>query len=272
MSNELPGWVPERRGNRIYVIAEVGVNHNGDLKQAMTLAQVAKEAGADCVKFQAFTAEELVTANGGKVEYQKKAGPQGESQQDMLRPLELHLDDFEALRDRCEDLRIDFLVTPFTASWVYALLGLGVIHWKVASTCLKSGLLLTAIIKSRLPTIISTGLSGAREVKDTLWRFQRQRYCDLAVLHCVSLYPTKLEQCNLRAIKTVEEITKCPAGFSDHTVETITGALAVAAGAQILEKHITLNKSLPGPDHKSSLEPSQLRAYIKLAREAGEAM
>jgi len=254
-----------------YIIAEAGVNHNGQLATALELVRAAREAGADCIKFQAFTAGELVVKNTEKAQYQKCSGPKGESQYDMLQRLELKESEFAAIKKYCDELEIDFLITPFSPRWVQMFYEMGVAAFKIGSGNLNDTALLEAIGRTHLPVIISTGMSDLNEVDRALNIFRKAGSDCLAVLHCVSLYPTRLEQANLNAVKTIAEHTHLPTGFSDHTEELITGALAVAAGAVILEKHFTLDKKMEGPDHKMSLVPEELAEYIRLARLAGQA-
>ncbi|MBN1436435.1 MAG: N-acetylneuraminate synthase family protein [Sedimentisphaerales bacterium] len=251
-----------------YVIAEAGVNHNGDVSLALELVAAAKEAGADCVKFQAFSAEELVTKEAAKAEYQQNCGQAGESQCEMLKRYEFTRNAFAQIKQRCDELGIMFLATPFSTRWVDVLCELGVSAIKVGSGNIESGNLLDVIGQTGLPLIVSTGMSTLDEVDRTVARLRNAGSNELAVLHCVSLYPTRLDQVNLRAIATLQSHTQLTTGFSDHTCEIITGALAVAAGAQILEKHFTLDKAMDGPDHQASLEPNELREYITLAQQA----
>jgi N,N'-diacetyllegionaminate synthase len=254
-----------------YIIAEAGVNHNGQLATAMELVKAAREAGADCIKFQAFTAEELVVKNAEKAQYQKSSGPKEESQYDMLQRLELKESEFAAIKKYCDNLEIDFLITPFSPRWVRVFYEMGAAAFKTGSGNLNDIPLLEAIGQTHLPVIISTGMSELNEVDRALTILRKSGSERLAVLHCVSLYPTRIEQANLNAVKTIAEHTHLPTGFSDHTEELITGAVAVAAGAVILEKHFTLDKKMEGPDHKMSLEPKELAEYIRLARQAEKA-
>lgn len=255
-----------------YIIAEAGVNHNGELDLAMQLVDAARQAGADCVKFQAFTATELVARGAPKAHYQETCGTPGESQHDMLVRYELPEADFAKLKRYCDQQKIDFLVTPFSPHWVGVFVNLRVTAFKIGSGNLENIDLIRAITTARLPVIISTGMSDLERV-DRAVAVLRQNACGpLACLHCVSLYPTPLEQANLAAIRTLAQHTSCISGFSDHTQETATGAWAVVAGAAILEKHLTLDKHLDGPDHRMSLEPEAFAEYVRLARLARQAL
>jgi len=264
-----PAWLDARR--RPYVIAEAGVNHNGDLGLALRLIDAAKDAGADCVKFQAFSADELAVQDAPKADYQKRSGLAGESQHDMLRRHELPESAFRTLQARCRELGLDFLATPFSIPWVERLVQLGVTAIKIASGHLTALPYLQAVGHTRLPVILSTGMSNLQEVKDAIDALRQAGCGPLALLHCVSLYPTPQHRANLAAIHTLARHTQLPVGFSDHTLELDTGALAVAAGATILEKHLTLDKTLPGPDHALSLTPDEFAPYAAHARRAAAA-
>lgn len=266
----VPGWVDGRIVP--YVIAEAGVNHNGQLETAIKLVEAAKEAGADCVKFQAFTADEIAVKDTPKTEYQKRSGPAGESQYEMLQRCELAAAEFVAVKQRCDELGIDFLVTPFSVRWVEELEGMGAAAYKIGSGNLAVPELLEAIGRTGKPVILSTGMSDLAQAERAIAVIQKAGCGELAVLHCVSLYPTRLDQVNLRAMAVLGEKMELAVGFSDHTTEEITGALAVAAGAVILEKHLTLDRNMEGPDHAMSLEPEQLRRYIAMARQGRTAL
>ena len=265
----VPDWV--NRQVEPYIIAEAGVNHNGQLSLALAMAEAAKKAGADCVKFQAFSARELTTRDAAKAEYQQACGDDGEGQYEMLKRYELTDNAFSTLKQRCDMLGIDFLATPFSTKWVDLLVKLGVSAVKVGSGNIGSGSLLDVIGQTGLPLVVSTGMCDMVEVDGTLARLRGAGCGEIALLHCVSLYPTPPDQTNLRAIRTLQEHTGLPTGFSDHTQEVVTGGLAVAMGATILEKHFTMDKEMDGPDHKVSLEPSEMAEYVELAHKAAAA-
>ena len=267
--SERPGWLDG--SVKPYIIAEAGVNHNGQPDMALKLVDAAKHAGADCVKFQAFSTDDLAVKGAPKAPYQKTCGAEGESQYEMLKRYELTQEDFQVVYQHCRERQIDFLVTPFSLRWVEFLARMGVRAFKIGSGNIGTVDLLNAIGRTNLPVIMSTGMSNLAEVKAAIARLRAAGRVELAVLHCVSLYPTKLEQVNLSAIRTLAAATDLPTGFSDHTEELITGALAVAAGAVILEKHLTLDKNLDGPDHKISLTPAEMAEYVRLARLAATA-
>jgi len=260
-----PGWVDGRI--RPYIIAEAGVNHNGDLQTALRLVEAAKGSGADCVKFQAFTAEELTTKQAVKAAYQHCCGSPGESQYDMLKRCELTEKDFAAIKQHCDKQGIDFLATPFSARWVRVLAQMGITALKIGSGNITCQDFLKEIAETHLPVIMSTGMAYMPEVHQALDHLRRFGSSTIAVLHCVSLYPTTLAQINLATLAVMKQQLQVKVGFSDHTEDIITGALAVTAGAEILEKHITLDKNMDGPDHRMSLQPDQMFEYVKLTRQ-----
>ncbi len=235
---------------------------------AIQLVEAAKQAGADCVKFQAYTTVELATQSTAKAAYQKSCGVDGESQYEMLQRYELSEDEFFQLKEYCDAQHLDFLVTPFSRRWVQFLETLNVSAYKIGSGNLQHLDLLQAMGETGKPVILSTGMSNLQEVDQTLDRLQKFGCQEIAVLHCVSLYPTPIEEVNLKAIRTLANHTGMLTGFSDHTESMATGFLAVQQGAAILEKHLTLDKTLEGPDHRMSLEPKQLQIYIESAHRA----
>ncbi len=255
---------------RPYIIAEAGVNHNGSVDMALELIENAAHAGADCVKFQAFSAEQLVTENAPKASYQYDPENPSQTQFEMLQSLELEPESFALLANHCVQCKIDFMVTPFSIEWAKLLLDYNLCAFKISSSHLTSIDFLKAIGDFGLPIILSTGMSELNEVATAVSALDDVN--QLALLHCVSMYPTPFDKANLRAIKTLHDEFWVPTGFSDHTVETITGALAVAAGARILEKHFTLDKALPGPDHSTSLIPDDFQQYVQLATKVAEIM
>jgi len=268
MGNEIskPDWINGRKYP--YIIAEAGINHNGQIDLAFQLVDAAKQAGADCVKFQAYTSAELVTQEAAKAEYQESCGPDGQGQYEMLQRYEMSEDEFAQLKDYCDAQNIDFLITPFSRRWVRFFETLNVTAYKIGSGNLQHLDLLQAIGETGKPVIISTGMSNLEEVEQTLDRLQKAGCGEIAILHCVSLYPTPAEKSNLRAIRTLKEHTGLITGFSDHTKYVEMGLLAIQEGAFILEKHLTLDKTQEGPDHRISLEPTQLQIYIESAHQA----
>jgi N-acetylneuraminate synthase/N,N'-diacetyllegionaminate synthase len=259
-------------GERTFVVAEAGVNHNGCIDTALRLVDAAVDAGADAVKFQMFRAAELVTATAPTASYQKR-GAGERSQRAMLSRLELTQEEFARIKRHCDERSILFFATPFGESDVGRLVELGVMMFKIASTDLTNPPLLRAAVESRLPLIVSTGASTAEEIRESVASLFDLGAADrLVLLHCVSCYPTPLDAINLRAVGELEARFKVPCGLSDHTLATQTGAWAVAAGAHAVEKHFTLDPTDPGPDHAMSLDPMQLATYIAAIRQVERAL
>lgn len=255
----------------VLLIAEAGVNHDGDVGRAVELIEVAAECGADLVKFQMFRADDLVTANAAAAAYQQAAG--ATSQRELLRRLELSDADFSRIREHCRTRHIGFLATPFSPADVERLVRLDVPALKIASTDLNNVLLLHRAVQADLPLIISTGAATSEEIDAALSRLRAWHAAErLVLLHCVSGYPAPLSAANLRAIAALRARFGRPVGFSDHTQSTEIAGWAVAAGACVLEKHFTLDPSASGPDHAMSLNPAQLAAYVAAARAAETAL
>ncbi len=260
-------------GEPCFIVAEVGVNHNGDINLAKKLIDAAKGAGADAVKFQTFKAEEVVTKNAAKAEYQKTV--KEESQYGMLKKLELTEDDFGELANYAKEKDILFLSSPFdkeSVDLLDLLYELDVPAFKVGSGEITNFPLLRYIAKKAKPIILSTGMSTLGEVEEALNVIRSEGVKDVILLHCVSNYPAKIEDVNLRAMGTLKQAFKLPVGFSDHTLGVTMPIAAVALGACVIEKHFTLDKNLPGPDHKASLEPSELREMIKAIKDVENAL
>ena len=249
----------------VYVIAEAGVNHDGDVDRACELIHVAAAAGADAVKFQVFKAERLVTRAAPTADYQRKTG-ESSSQYERLMRLELGYDAFGELADCARQQRIEFLATPFSVPDLVFLLELGVSAIKLASPDIVNSLLLRAAGQAGIPVIASTGAADADEIEMAVRYLAALGNTDFALLHCVSTYPTPEDEANLGAIRTLAESFECIAGYSDHTESVEMGGLAAAGGAKIIEKHFTLDRSGDGPDHAFSLEPEQLATYIECIR------
>lgn len=246
-----------------YIIAEAGINHDGKIKNAFKLIDIAKKVGADCVKFQAFTAKDLTIKPNRRTKYQKQ-----KSQYQILLKYELKKNDFKKIKEYCDYKHIDFLITPFSPWWVETFSELGVKIFKISSGSLRSLNLLREIGKTKLTVILSTGMCNINDVKNAVDILRDNGCKNLFILHCVSLYPTKLEQINLFAMHVLRNEFNVSIGFSDHTIEVTTGELAVAAGAVILEKHFTINREGSSPDHKLSLTPRGLKRYIEKSKKA----
>jgi len=263
-------WVGE--GEPCFIIAEAGVNHNGDIKIAKKLIDIAKEAGADAVKFQTFKAEKVVTQNAEKAEYQKATTGVEESQFEMIKRLELTERDFEELFSYAHQKGIVFLSSPFDKESVDILDTLGVPAFKIPSGEVTNFPLLKYIARKKKPVILSTGMSTLGEVEEALDVIRKERAKEIILLHCVSSYPAKMEDMNLKAMESLRYAFRLPVGLSDHTPGITVPVAAVALGACIIEKHFTMDKNLPGPDHKASLEPGELQEMIKAIRDVEKAL
>lgn len=250
------------------VIAEAGVNHNGDLGMALKLVDVAAEAGADFVKFQTFSADRLATAAARKAAYQAAATDADESQLDMLRRLELSAAAHTQIVERCRERSIGFLSTGFDIESVDFLIGLGIPLIKIPSGELTNLPYLRHVGAIGLPTVLSTGMAELDEVAQAINALEaagllRSR---LTVLHCTTEYPAPFADVNLRAMQAMRSAFGVEVGYSDHTPGIEVAVAAVALGARVIEKHFTLDCDLPGPDHRASLPPEQLMAMVRAIR------
>jgi N,N'-diacetyllegionaminate synthase len=259
-------------GLPVFVIAEIGVNHNGDLAMARSLIDVAVDAGADAVKFQTFQAERIATAEAPKADYQIRATGNAETQLDMLRKLELSADAHRELQAYCHDRDITFLSTPFDEQAADFLDELGVLAFKISSGDVTNSPLLRHIALKGKPVILSTGMSTIEEVIEAISVLRSSGREDVILLHCVSNYPAKPEEVNLRAMQTMRSAFDVPVGFSDHTQGIEIALAAVALGACVIEKHFTLDRNLPGPDHRASLEPAELKTLLRSIRKVESAL
>ena len=258
-------------GHPCFVIAEAGVNHNGRLDLARKLIDTAKRAGADAVKFQVFSAEEIATRTAEKAEYQRRGTGEG-TQYEMLKRLELSEEDFEKLARHAERRGIIFLASAFGEKGVGLLERLGVPAFKIPSGEITNFPLLKHIAGKKKPIILSTGMSTLQEVEEALRVIRKEGAKEVVLLHCVSNYPAKIEEVNLRAMETLRRVFGLPVGLSDHTVGITIPVAAVALGAAVIEKHFTLSRELPGPDHKASLEPDELLEMVLRIREVEKAL
>lgn len=249
-------------GEPVFVIAEIGVNHDGDVGLAKELIHAAVDAEADAVKFQVFSPDRLVRRDAPTATYQRKAN-QSASQHEMLARLALSHDAFADLAAYAGQCGVEFLATPFSVPDLQFLLSIGVRAIKLASTDIVNAPLLDAAAKSRRPVILSRGAADRDEIAAALDRLRGADVAGLALLHCLSSYPTPEYEANLAVIQTLAQTFRCVVGFSDHTESLTIGGYAAAAGARIIEKHITLSRSRSGPDHAFSLEPAQLAEYIR---------
>lgn len=259
------------------IIAEGGVNHNGSLEMALKLVREAAAAGADYVKFQTFKAERLVSPSARKADYQREACGEG-SQLDMLRRLELSENDFEKIAGECRRCGIGFMSTPFDDESIDALNRIGMDYWKIPSGEITNLPYLRKVASKGGKIILSTGMSTLAEVAEALRALTAAgaKTSEIYLLHCTTQYPAPYESVNLRAMDTLRSLPCAGVGYSDHTRGTEVAVAAAALGAEIIEKHFTLDRSLPGPDHQASLNPVELREmvsqirHIELALGSGE--
>lgn len=256
----------------VYIIAEAGVNHNGDVNIAKQLVDAAAEAGVDAVKFQTFKTENLVCKDAKKAEYQTETTDKTESQFDMLKKLELTLDMHRELIDYCKKKKVTFLSTPFDMESIELLEQLGMEVYKIPSGEITNLPYLRKIGSLGKKVILSTGMSTIQEVQDAVKVLRESGSEDISVLHCNTQYPTPMEDVNLNVIQTMREALGVPVGYSDHTQGIEVPIAATALGATIIEKHFTLDKGMEGPDHKASLEPEELKKMVQAIRNIEKAL
>ncbi|AVF02951.1 MULTISPECIES: N-acetylneuraminate synthase [Devosia] len=257
-----------------FIIAEAGVNHNGDAALARRLVEVAAESGADAVKFQTFSADKLTAKGAAKAEYQKRATGDGD-QYDMLKALEMSEVLHKELAALSSELGIEFMSTAFDEDSLDLLVALGIRRIKVPSGEITNYPFLRYMVRKNLPLIVSTGMADLAEVEEAIAVIAAERQsCGLSgslkdivtVLHCTSNYPAAVEDVNLNAMLTMGKATGMPVGYSDHTLGVAVSTAAVAMGARVIEKHFTLDKTMPGPDHAASLDPDDLKAMVDAIR------
>ena len=256
----------------VYIIAEAGVNHNGQLDLALRLCNAAKEAGVDAVKFQTWKTEIIVTAQARQAAYQTKNTGVEESQFDMLKKLELSYDHFRYIQDYCKKIGIDFLSTPDEEESLKFLVSLGLPFIKVGSGEVTNIPYLRKIASCGKPVILSTGMSTLAQVAIAYDTLLKAGAPTVSLLHCTTNYPCPYDEVNLRAMQTLKDAFKCQVGYSDHTMGTEIPVAAVAMGAEIIEKHFTLDRTMEGPDHKASLEPAELKMMVEQIRHIEVAM
>lgn len=249
----------------VYIIAEAGVNHNGSFELACKLVDAAKKAGVDCIKFQTFKSEKLVSRNAQKAEYQKSTTGEG-SQIDMLKKLELSYEEFISLKAYCDKVGICFLSTPFDFESIDFLNSIDMPFWKIPSGEVTNYPYLVALAKTGKPAVMSTGMCNLLEIKDAIKVLTDHGTKDIKLLHCNTEYPTPFEDVNLKAMQTMRDTFGYEVGYSDHTKGIEVPIAAVALGATIIEKHFTLDRNMEGPDHKASLEPDELKQMVTAIR------
>jgi len=260
-------YIGERE--KIFIIAEIGVNHNGDINLAKKMIEEAAKSGADAVKFQTFIAEDMVTKNTKKAKYQEKNSKES-SQIEMIKKLELSEDDFFELSNYADSNNILFLSSPFDIKSVDLLDRLNVPGFKIGSGELNNFELIEHIENKGKAIIISTGMSTLEEIQETFDFIDNKD--KLIILHCITAYPSNYEDANLKFINTLKEKFKVPIGFSDHSLGIELVIASVGLGVCIIEKHFTLDKTLDGPDHQASLEPNEFKAMVDAIRNVEIAM
>ena len=258
----------------VIIIDEAGVNHNGDYELAKQLALKAKEAGADYVKFQTAVPEKVISRFAEMAEYQKENTGKVESQLDMCRRIHLKLSDYAPLQKYCQEIGIKFISTPFDLESIDVLDKLHMDFWKIPSGEITNYPYLVKIANTRMPVVMSTGMCEKHEIGEAL-----RVLCDhglkkeqVTLLHCNTEYPTPMGDVNLRAMNDLASEFGVAVGYSDHTQGIEVPIAAVALGAQVIEKHFTLDKNMEGPDHKASLEPQELKAMVDAVRNIEKAL
>ena len=256
-------------GNTTFIIAEAGVNHNGDVELAKKLIDAAKDASADAVKFQTFKTEEIVTSQSRKAIYQHRA--KEKTQYEMLKNLELSFDEFRELKKYCDNNGIEFSSTPYDIKSVEFLNEIGVNRFKVASADLINKPLIEAMAKTKKQIILSTGMATLGEIEKTISLINAFGNTDICLLHCTTSYPTSYEQVNMNVLDTLKKAFGLPVGYSDHTLGIEISVMAVSLGAKVIEKHFTLDRTMEGPDHFASLEPVELKKMVEAIRNVEKA-
>lgn len=258
--------------NKCLIIAEAGVNHNGDVNLAFKLCDEAKKAGADVVKFQTWKTEAIITKQVAQADYQKENTNKEESQYEMLKRLELSQDDFRRIKHHCDAIGIQFASTADEAESLDFLIEIGIPFIKIGSGEIGNIPFLRHIGTKKMPVILSTGMSSLADIDLSLQVLREGGAEDITLLHCTTSYPCQYEDVNLNAMKTIQDAFRCPVGYSDHTMGNIVAVSAVAMGATVIEKHFTLDRNMDGPDHRASLVPEELKNLVDSIRNIEKAM
>ena len=256
----------------IFIIAEAGDNHNGNLELAFQLVDKAAQAGADCVKFQTFVTEEVISKRAEKAEYQKESTGADESQYEMVKKLELSFDNFRLLQQYAKEKGLTFLSTPFDIPSVDFLNSIAIPCFKIPSGEITNLPYLIRIAQTGRDIILSTGMAEIEEIEAAIRALRENGAGEISLLHCNTEYPTPMEDVNLRAMLTLKEKFGVRVGYSDHTKGIEVPIAAAAMGAEIIEKHFTLDHNMEGPDHKASLEPDELKAMVEGIRNIEKAL
>lgn len=257
---------------KTYIIAEAGVNHNGNLKLAYQMIDEAASTGVDCIKFQTFKSEKLVSKFAEKAEYQKDQTGDEESQLDMVKKLELKFSDFIDLKDYAENKGLDFCSTAFDEESITFLHDIKIPFWKIPSGEVTNLPYLLKIAKYNEPIVMSTGMCELSDIKNALYYIRKYNDKEIVLLHCNTEYPTPFEDVNLSAMYSLKENFDCKIGYSDHSLGIEVPIAATAMGAMVIEKHFTLNKEMEGPDHKASLNPLELKEMVREIRNIEKAI
>lgn len=258
--------------DKVFIIAEAGVNHNGDVNLAKQMIDAASTAGVDAIKFQTFKADKLVTRYANKAMYQLESTDTSESQYEMLKKLELDYNMHLELIKYCEERKVKFLSSPFDLESIELLDSLGVDIFKIPSGEIENTPYLKRIASLNKEIILSTGMCNLADIEFALDILRNNGAQKVSVLHCNTEYPTPMEDVNLRAMITIRDAFKVEVGYSDHTNGLEVPIAAVAMGAKIIEKHFTLDKNMVGPDHKASLDPDELREMVRCIRNIEKAL
>lgn len=258
--------------SRCLIIAEAGVNHNGDLATALKLCDAAKAAGADVVKFQTWQTEAIITKTVAQADYQKENTGIQESQFDMLKRLELSFDKFKKIKEYCDSIGIAFASTADDANSLDFLVSIGIPFIKIGSGEIGNVSYLRYMGSKKLPVVLSTGMSSLADIDTSIHALQSGGATDITLLHCTTSYPCTVENVNLRAMDTIRSAFKLPVGYSDHTLGNAVAIAAVAMGASVIEKHFTLDKDMDGPDHRASSTPAEFKEYVQAIRNIENAL
>lgn len=256
----------------VIIIAEAGVNHNGSFELAKKMVDAAKEAGVDYVKFQTFNPKKLVSKFAEKAEYQKETTGSDETQLEMLQKLTLTEDNFLSLRDYCREVGIGFISTPFDLDSIAFLETFDMDFWKVPSGEVTNLPYLEAIARTKRKVVMSTGMCDMNEIQDAIEVLEKNGTTDITLLHCNTQYPTPYEHVNLSAMYSIRDALHKEVGYSDHTQGIEVPIAAAAMGATVIEKHFTLDKNMEGPDHKASLNPTELKQMVVAIRNIEQAI
>jgi len=263
------GPLRKQKKPSVFIIAEAGVNHNGDLTTAIKLVDTAAKSGANAVKFQTFHTEDLVAPECKTASHQKRS--QEDNQFTMLKNLELSKDEFRTLKTYCDTKHIEFISTPYDVGSVSFLNELGVHRFKIASAEIVNKPVIEAVAQTRKPTLLATGMATLGEIEQALSIFRGFGSNDITLLHCTTSYPTPYDQVHLRVMKTLETAFDLPVGYSDHTLGIEIAIMAVSLGATVIEKHFTLDRTMVGPDHYTSLEPDEFKKMVTALRHVEQA-